>query len=595
MARPPYQLPRAGMTRAAGLYPTVIVGMTLTFLVAFWMGTEIAAGQWGFAPSLGPPWWWRLYPPWAIFLWMMRYHWSPEAAPVLWAAWKVIGVNLLCGFILTFALAIQKAKRYGEPSDIHGSQQWGTTAQLQANGLLGGEGVYVGMWPVDGHMRPIVDAGLEPASVVGPTGSGKDVGVVIPNGLTWPHALFVLDPKREAWEKTAGWRTQQGQPCLLFDPTDTTGCTARWNVLAEMPAAPNDVAFAQTLAQAALEEEEYTRLDATASHFTMHAENFLAALFLYIVSCLEDKSLAGGYAFLTNPARTMDETLQVMVQTGHAYIASAARALLSTSPNERSSIVSTARKIFFLYNDPTIAANTNTSDFQIADLLAEPVSFYVTIPTPEIDRLKPLIRMLLYHVLKALTVQPRPAEQPFLFLLNEFPLLGNMRVLSAMLPVVRSYGIKLVLPAQDLNQITRAYGERESLTGNCKVKVYFRPEKIETAREISEACGKTTIYVQERTYTGHRWDWVLTHVIANERQVQRPLLTPDEILRLDDEKELLLYKGVPYLADKIRYYHDEGMRARAAMPPPATSARFRGGSQWTTTPPPQTAWFLDHD
>ena len=83
----------------------------------------------------------------------------------------------------------------------------------------------------------------------------------------------------------------------------------------------------------------------------------------------------------------------------------------------------------------------NSHEFLIMRIAA----FYVTIPTPEIDRLKPLIRMLLYQLLQALTVQPRPAERPFLFLLNEFPLLGNMRVLSAMLPVVRGYGIKLVL------------------------------------------------------------------------------------------------------------------------------------------------------
>jgi type IV secretion system protein VirD4 len=574
------------MTRAAGLYPTVIVGVLLTFLVAFWMGTEVAAGKWRFAPSLGTPWFGRIYPPWSIVTWMMRYHWSTAAMPVFWAAWKIIGFNIVVGFVITFALAVRKSKRYGEPSDIHGSQQLGTTEQLQENGLLGRAGVYVGMWPVAGRMAPLVDTGLEPVLIVGPTGSGKDVGIVIPNGLTWLHSLFVLDPKREAWEHTAGWRAQQGQRCFTFDPTDTTGGTAKWNVLAEMPGAPKDVAFAQTLAQAGLEEEEYTRLDATSSHFTMHAENFLAALFLYIVYFLQDKSFAGGYAFLTDPARTIDETLQIMVLTGHTYIASAARALLSTGPNERSSILSTARKIFFLYNDPTVAANTSASDFCIADLLAEPASFYVTIPTPEIDRCKPLIRMLLYQLLQALTVQPRSQDSPFLFLLNEFPLLGNMRVLSAMLPVVRGYGIKVVLPAQDLNQITRAYGERESLTGNCKVKVYFRPEKVETAREISEACGKTTIYVQERTYTGHRWDWVLTHVIANERQVQRTLLTPDEILRLHDDKELLLYKGVPYLADKIRYYDDDGLLARSQIPAP-----MGGGALCPTNTTP-TAWWL---
>ena len=140
MAHLPYRLPRAGMTRAAGLYPTVIVGVSLTLLFALWMGTEIAAGKWGFAPSLGKPWFGRIYPPWGIVTWMMRYHWSNAAMPVLWAAWKIIGFNVVVGFFLTFAVAMQKAKRYGEPSDLQGSQQWGTTAQLQANGLLGGEG-----------------------------------------------------------------------------------------------------------------------------------------------------------------------------------------------------------------------------------------------------------------------------------------------------------------------------------------------------------------------------------------------------------------------------------------------------------------------
>ena len=62
MPRPPYQLPRAGMTRAAGIYPTVIVGVLLTLLFAFWMGTEVAAGKWRFAPSLGTPWFGRIYP-----------------------------------------------------------------------------------------------------------------------------------------------------------------------------------------------------------------------------------------------------------------------------------------------------------------------------------------------------------------------------------------------------------------------------------------------------------------------------------------------------------------------------------------------------
>ena len=147
--------------------------------------------------------------PWSIVTWMMHYHWNNAALPVLWAAWKIIGFNLL-------AASVSRLRWRCKSQTLRGTlghsrlQQWGTTEQLRANGLLGREGVYVGMWPVDGRMAPLVDTGLEPTLIVGPTGSGKDVGIVIPNGLTWPHSLFVLDPKREAWEQTAGWRAQQG-------------------------------------------------------------------------------------------------------------------------------------------------------------------------------------------------------------------------------------------------------------------------------------------------------------------------------------------------------------------------------------------------
>ena len=44
-----------------------------------------------------------------------------------------------------------------------------------------------------------------------PTRTGKGVGVVIPNLLTWPDSVVVLDVKRENWEATAGFRAAHGQ------------------------------------------------------------------------------------------------------------------------------------------------------------------------------------------------------------------------------------------------------------------------------------------------------------------------------------------------------------------------------------------------
>ena len=37
-----------------------------------------------------------------------------------------------------------------------------------------------------------------------PTRSGKGVGIVIPNLLTWPGSVIVLDIKHENYQRTAG-------------------------------------------------------------------------------------------------------------------------------------------------------------------------------------------------------------------------------------------------------------------------------------------------------------------------------------------------------------------------------------------------------
>jgi hypothetical protein len=44
--------------------------------------------------------------------------------------------------------------------------------------------------------------------------------------------------------------------------------------------------------------------------------------------------------------------------------------------------------------------------------------------------------------------------------------------------------------------------------------------------------GTMAVHKEVRTYTGHRISPSLGHVMAAEQESQRPLLTPDEALRL---------------------------------------------------------------
>ena len=66
---------------------------------------------------------------------------------------------------------------------------------------------------------------------------------------------------------------------------------------------------------------------------------------------------------------------------------------------------------------------------------------------------------------------------------------GGWEVFAEALSLIAGYGLRACLIAQDLSQIHAAYGHDESITSNCNTRVAFTPNRIETARWISNGRG----------------------------------------------------------------------------------------------------------
>jgi type IV secretion system protein VirD4 len=77
--------------------------------------------------------------------------------------------------------------------------------------------------------------------------------------------------------------------------------------------------------------------------------------------------------------------------------------MLNKSENELSGVVSTAKAALTLYEDPLVAANTVRSDFRITDLMngKNPVSLYIVVPPSDLDRMRPLVRLILNQMASA--------------------------------------------------------------------------------------------------------------------------------------------------------------------------------------------------
>jgi type IV secretion system protein VirD4 len=210
-----------------------------------------------------------------------------------------------------------------------------------------------------------------------------------------------------------------------------------------------------------------------------------------------------------------------------------------------------------------------------------PVSLYLAVPPSDIDRTRPLVRLVLNQIGRRLTESlvaqgrelPASRRHKLLLMLDEFPALGRLPFFENALSYLPGYGVKAYLIAQDLSQLYAGYGRDESIVSNCHVRIAYAPNKIETAKLLSEMTGSMTVYREMRSYTGNRLAPFLFHVIASEQESQRPLLTPDEALRLPEEAALIFAAGFPPIhGRKIRYYRDAVFSARASEKEPACPA-----------------------
>ncbi|WP_106639756.1 conjugal transfer protein TraG [Allosphingosinicella vermicomposti] len=536
-----------------------------------WAATQWAAAALAYQPELGAAWFLvgnaPVYRPWQIFAWW--YHYEAYAPHVFDRAGTIAGTSGFLGCAAAIAGSLWRARQSAQVT-TYGSARWAMESEITRAGLHGDAGVFLGHC----HGRYLRHDGPEHVMAFAPTRSGKGVGLVVPTLLSWTGSAVIHDIKGENWQITAGWRSLFSH-CLLFNPTDMR--SARYNPLLEVRRGEHEVRDVQNIADILVDPEGALE---RRSHWEKTSHSLLVGAILHILYAEEEKTLARVATFLSDPQRSFVETLKRMMATNHLgtpeqpkvhpVVASAAREVLNKSENERSGVLSTAMSFLGLYRDPTVAATTAACDWRIADLVdaARPVSLYLVVPPSDISRTKPLVRLVLNQIGRRLTERlegdpTKARKHQVLMMLDEFPALGRLDFFETALAFMAGYGIRAFLIAQSLNQISKAYGENNSILDNCHVRVAFSSNDERTARRISDALGTATEQRAMRNYAGHRLAPWLAHVMVSRQETARPLLTPGEVMQLPPEDELVLVSGLsPIRARKLRYYEDRNFTAR---------------------------------
>ena len=365
-----------------------------------WFATQWAAGQLGHQPGLGPAWFelgtYPVYLPWRLFEWWYAY--EAYAPSIFNRAGAIAAAGGVLGVIVAIAGSLWRA-RQNRLVTTYGSSRWSSKTEIEKAGLFDPAGVFLGTM----KGRYLRHNGPEHVMCFAPTRSGKGVGLVIPTLLSWPHSAVIHDIKGENWQLTAGWRARFSH-CLLFNPTDPA--SARYNPLVEVRKGRNEVRDVQNIADILVDPEGSLE---RRSHWEKTGHSLLVGVILHILYAEKEKTLARVAAFLSDPSRSFERTLRVMMSTNHLgtdetpqvhpVVAQSARELLNKSENERSGVLSTAMSFLGLYRDPTVAETTSDCDWRIADLMdaERPVSLYLVIPPSDLSRTKPLVRLVLNH------------------------------------------------------------------------------------------------------------------------------------------------------------------------------------------------------
>jgi type IV secretion system protein VirD4 len=565
----------------------------------------------------------QIYPAWGILQWAGKwYHQYPDAFMRAGSIGvTVASVGLISLVVVKMVLA--NSSRVNEY--LHGSARWANIKDIRAAGLIqrnrsfwqmiigkeeaASSGVYVGAWlDKKGKLHYLRHNGPEHILCYAPTRSGKGVGLVVPTLLSWGHSAVITDLKGELWALTSGWRQKYAKNKVLrFEPAIADGCIC-WNPLDEIRVfTENEVGDVQNLATLLVDPDG----KGLENHWQKTGQALLVGVILHALYKAKadgaTASLPSVDAMLADPNRDIGELWMEMTTyehvdgQNHPVVGSAARDMMDRPDEEAGSVLSTAKSYLALYRDPIVARNVSKSEFAIKDLMHHdnPVSLYIVTQPNDKARLRPLVRVMVNMVVRLLTDKMsfengRPVahyKHRMLMMLDEFPSLGKLEIMQESLAFVAGYGIKCYLICQDINQLKSretGYGHDESITSNCHIQNAYPPNRVETAEHLSKLTGQTTVAKEQITTSGRRTSALLSQVSRTIQEVQRPLLTTDECMRMPgpvktdngdiaEAGDMVVYvAGYPAIYGKQPlYFKDSTFQARASIKAPVKTDRLR--------------------
>ena len=449
------------------------------------------------------------------------------------------------------ARAMEDAMRRATPSDALGHGRLATLGDVQASGLFGDDGIFLG--GLDGRLLQFTGDG--PILTYARTGSGKGRDLILPNlAHLRDRSLIVCDPKdgENAFVSAAHRRETLGQKVVFLNPYGINGTefpNTKINPFhllvdivrsgARIDSEASEIAHILIPRPIKASGEEWVRSGAL--RLTATVLEYLAIFDPEHCTPARLWSFANSSGFDLGAQFAMMETCGVASIEGRAASFNLVR---SDAPKQWEAYKSAlADALAPFAPDGALALSTSAHEFSFASLKHEPATVFLILPSEKLDVGAPWISLTVNYAIEAIAKERGPVRTTFI--LDEFAQLPPINAVPKATRLYRSKGIQLWFFTQGRFSLRERWPE-------VLAKEFEDQAAIVTMRSISEPdlirdvelwSGNKTILNRGVSHNGG----TVETAAANLGESKRSVLQAEDIIGLGAGRQIIKVATMPHL------------------------------------------------
>ncbi|MGB0524631.1 MAG: VirD4-like conjugal transfer protein, CD1115 family [Flammeovirgaceae bacterium] len=387
--------------------------------------------------------------------------------------------------------------------------------------------------------------------VLGKSGSGKTTTFLLPNVIVNQGvSKVVFDPSSEIYNQTAPYLKKSKVRVKLFD-VSRVAASLKYNPLARASNVSEMKKIAEIIICSAFPDTE-----SGTSFWNNGAQSLLAIPIQALKeSPIHEANLSEIRRFINmiGVEKEEDKLTRLILQAQSDSLLKEYLAFQAQEDKIKWGIVATVKAALHKFADPQLAELTSDDTITFEDLRKEPTVLFIRVPEEQVLYYSFLIALLytdLFNFFMSLPQKGKP-YLPVYMLMDEFAnSSGKIPSFANIITVLRKRKVSVSIVIQDLSQLFKIYGKEDALTilnGGISNQVILPGVSHEVSNELSAMLGQKTILHAEQSFGNT--------TVGREKEMARPLLTPDEIRCIPND-QLLFISGNsrPCLLKSYPYY-----------------------------------------